>query len=423
MFTSFSTALSALNATSTAIDVVGNNLANLNTVGFKDVGTAFRDLMTQSGSAGAGSQQVGMGTAPPLTIRQFTQGAIQTSSGPYDCAIDGSGFFVLQGPGGMREYTRAGNFQVDANGSLITGTGESVEGWNAVNGLLNTNGAIAPVHIPVGKLQDPAPSTQFSLSMNLNGAAAAGSTDGSFSTPVSLVDSLGHPITATVTFTKDPTTPLQWNYQVSVPGDILATGTPGVPTNLLTTPGTLTFNTNGTLVNPPATAGQIPITVAGLADNAADLTVNWNLYNADGSGKITQFSQTSAVSAAPADGIPAGEFTNISIGNDGQITAKFSNGNSVVLAQVALAAITNPQSLLTEGNNNYVATAVTANPAIGTSNTGGRGQILGGSLEASTVDIATEFTNLITFQRSYDANSKVITTTDQLTQDTVNLLR
>src|SRR5215813_9989973 len=129
MFTSFSTALSALNATSTAIDVVGNNLANMNSPGFKASDVCFRDLVTQSLGAGLGDTQVGFGTGQPLTVRQFTQGAIQTSSGLLDAAIQGDGFFVLKNQAGNTTYTRAGNFQADRDGHLLTDTGDKVQGW------------------------------------------------------------------------------------------------------------------------------------------------------------------------------------------------------------------------------------------------------------------------------------------------------
>src|SRR5512144_3282470 len=145
MFTSFSTALSALNAQSTAVDVVGNNLANLNTPGFKTSVVYFRDLVTQSLGAGLGETQVGFGTGRPLTIRQFSQGAIQASSGLLDAAIQGDGFFTVRGAQGNTLYTRAGNFQVDLAGNLLTNTGERVQGWTNLDpttGLLDTNGAI-----------------------------------------------------------------------------------------------------------------------------------------------------------------------------------------------------------------------------------------------------------------------------------------
>ena len=179
MFTSFSTALSALNATSTAVDVVGNNLANLNTPGFKTNVVYFRDLVTQSLGAGLGETQVGFGTGRPLTIRQFTQGAIQSSTGLLDAAVQGDGFFVAKNAQGNTVYTRAGNFQVDDAGNLKTNTGETVQGWTTMDpttGTLDTNGAIGDIVVPVGAAKQPIASTQFTMDLNLNSAAAADST-------------------------------------------------------------------------------------------------------------------------------------------------------------------------------------------------------------------------------------------------------
>src|SRR5450432_669439 len=178
MFTSFSTALSALNATSTAIDVVGNNLANLNSPGFKTSQVAFRDLVTQSLGAGLGETQVGFGTGTPLTIREFTQGAIQTSSGLLDAAIQGDGFFVLKNAAGNTEYSRAGNFQPDKSGNLLTDTGDMVQGWTTLNaaGQVDTNGPIGNIVVPVGSVRPPLATTNMTLDMNLNSAAAADAT-------------------------------------------------------------------------------------------------------------------------------------------------------------------------------------------------------------------------------------------------------
>src|SRR5205807_5258476 len=155
MFTSFSTALSALAAQSTAIDVVGNNLANLNTPGFKASVVSFHDLVTQSLGAGLGSTQVGFGVGTPVTLRHFSQGAIQASSGPLDAAIQGDGFFVVQTSGGSIEYTRGGNFQVNANGNLTTATREELLGWTMSNGVLDTNLPVGPIGVPVGSLAPP----------------------------------------------------------------------------------------------------------------------------------------------------------------------------------------------------------------------------------------------------------------------------
>src|SRR5271169_2977544 len=154
MFTSFSTALSALNADTTAIDVVGNNLANLNTPGFKDSTVSFHDLVTQSIGAGLGATQVGFGVGVPTTLRQFTQGAIQSTGGPLDAAIEGDGFFVVQSANAV-EYTRGGSFEVDTNGDLTTASGQFIQGWTAVNGVLDTNTPIADITVPTGTLAPP----------------------------------------------------------------------------------------------------------------------------------------------------------------------------------------------------------------------------------------------------------------------------
>jgi flagellar hook protein FlgE len=422
MFASFSTALSALNATSTAIDVVGNNLANLNTTGYKASTVSFYDLVTESAGGGLETAQIGLGTAPPLTSRQFTQGAVESSASPLDAAIQGDGFFVVRDAGsGNTLYTRAGNFQIDANGNLLTATGQRVEGWTAVNGTVQTNSPVGDLNVPVGQLRNPQASTQFALNMNLNSSAAAGSTDANFSTSIQVFDSLGNPQTLNVAFTKDPTKTGSWTYQVSIPGDATTKGTPGTPTPLLTTPGTITFDSNGNLTSPKST-DTVPIAVTGLSDGAADLNVNWNLYDPKtGVATVTQFAQPSAVSGNSQDGNPSAQLNHVAIGDAGVITAQYSDGSQLVLGQLALAQIRNPQSLVAVGQNDFQTSASTADPAIGTASSGGRGQILGSSLEGSTVDIATEFTNLIQFERSYQAAGKVVTTVDQMSQDTINL--
>ena len=227
MFTSFSTALSALNATSTAVDVVGNNLANLNTPGFKTNVVYFRDLVTQSLGAGLGETQVGFGTGRPLTIRQFTQGAIQSSTGLLDAAVQGDGFFVAKNAQGNTIYTRAGNFQVDDFGNLKTNTGELVQGWTALDtttGILDTNGAIGDIVLPVGAAKQPISSSQFTLDLNLNSSAIAGDTS-KFSDTIKVYDSLGTTHVLTVHFQK--TDANQWAYNVTIPGEEISGGDGG----------------------------------------------------------------------------------------------------------------------------------------------------------------------------------------------------
>ena len=411
MFTSFSTALSGLNANTTAIDVTGNNLANLNTSGFKESTVSFHDLVTESIGAGLGTTQVGFGVGTPTTMRQFSQGAIQSTGGPLDAAIQGDGFFVVM-DGSQVEYTRGGNFQVDTGGNLITSTGQMVQGWSMTNGVLNTNTPIGNITVPTGTLTPPLATTTTSVDLNLASTASGGPPADSFSTSVQVYDSLGTAHTITYTFTKT-TTANQWDYSITVPdADLSAAFTPVT--------GTLKFDSNGNLTSPAVADGPIAIPITGLADGASDMSVNWELFNGT-SPRITQYAQPSAMSAVAQNGSPAANLISVGLADGGEVLARYSNGSQVVVGQMALATVRNPESLIAIGNNNFETGAATALPAIGMPGTGGRGLVLGGSVEASTVDIAKEFTNLIIYQRGYQANAKLITTVDQISQDTINL--
>jgi len=417
VFTSFSTALSALSATSTAIDVVGNNLANMNTDGFKTSTVAFHDLVTQSLGAGLGETQVGFGVGAPVTLREFSQGATQTTNGPLDAAISGDGFFIVTDPNGAIEYTRGGNFKVDQSGDLETATGEKLQGWMAgSDGAVVSNGPIGNITVPTGTVKPPRQSTQFSFDINLDATGTAGPPPTTFSTSINIYDSLGAAHVLTLTFTKTAN-PGEWNYDISVPdADLTAPFTPVT--------GTVQFDPNGQLSSPAATDTPPQIEITGFADGAADMTgptaLSWELFSGS-AGRLTQFSQPSETSALAQDGSAAAQLTHVGIANGGFIVATYSDGEQQKVGQLALATVRNPDSLIAVGNNNFQVSARSALPAVGVPGTGGRGQVLGGAVESSTVDMATEFTNLIVFQRAYQANAKVVTTVDQLSQDTINL--
>jgi flagellar hook protein FlgE len=420
MFYGFQTALSALNATSTAIDVTANNLANLNTTGFKQSQVSFQDLFAQS-LGSINSAQPGFGVASPQIIRQFSQGSIQSTAGSFDAAIQGDGFFVLKDPGtGGQLLSRAGNFTTDKSGNLVSSNNTQVQGWTQLNpdGTVNTNGPIGSIQLPTGALRKPVATQNFAFNMNLDASATAGGATGSFSQPMQVIDSLGDTQTLSITFTK--TASNAWSYAVTIPASAMAT-----PPSAALATGSLTFDSSGNLLTPaatpPATTNQIPITVSGLADGAADMTLNWNLNDAAGKPMLTQVNEPSAVSSSTQDGVEAAQLTKVGIDNGGAIVAQYSNGQQQQVGQLALATVRNPESLSAIGNNNYQLSANTGAPVIGYPGTGGRGTILGSSLESSTVDIATEFTHLIVFQRSYQANAKVVTTEDQLSQETINI--
>jgi flagellar hook protein FlgE len=180
------------------------------------------------------------------------------------------------------------------------------------------------------------------------------------------------------------------------------------------------FDGNGRMISPTILDPSPVITATGLLDGASDMAITWDLFS-KGTPRITQFAQTSATSAIAQNGSPAANLVSVGLADGGQILAKYSNGQQTVVGQLALATIRNPESLIAVGNSNYQLSARTALPAIGLPGTGGRGTVLGGSIESSTVDIAREFTNLIVFQRGYQANARMVTTVDQLSQDTINL--
>jgi len=251
------------------------------------------------------------------------------------------------------------------------------------------------------------------MALNLDSRA----TDGTFSAPIQVYDSLGQSHTLTATFTNTATN--SWTYAVTIPAaDLAAGGTTTV------TSGTMTFDSNGNLTSPAVAADPQVVPITGLADGAADMSINWSLYNpTTGNSTITQLAESSGLGGTTQNGFAAGQINNVSLQNGGLLQANYSNGQSVTVGQLAVASIANPDTLTSVGNNYLQASTATSTPSVGTANSGSRGQIVAGSLESSTVDIAQEFTSLLTFERSYQADSRVITVSDQLLQATVGLIQ
>ena len=402
---SYASALSGLLANSTALEVVGDNLANINTQGFKSDDVLFEDAM----NAANASLQAGSGVSATLTNRNFTQGPIQTTNAPLDAAIQGSGFFVVQNSAGATQYTRDGTFSLDANGNLVTSAGDLVQGWTAVGGVLNASGATSGISIPALTSLAPTATQNMTMTANLDATAATGTT---FSTPIQVVDSLGNPQTLTVTYTE--TAANTWSYNVTIPGEDVTGGKAGTPQSLAT--GTLSFDSSGNLTS-PASGKPIALKTSGtLADGAAVLNINWNLYDSNNNPLVTQYAEASASSGTTQDGVEPGTPTGVTLQNGGALVASYSNGKQVTIAQVAVASIANPDSMIAVTGNNYTLGTDTLTPSVGAAGTGNRGNIVGGSIESSNVDMATEFTNLIVFQRGYEASSKVITTQNQMDQ-------
>jgi len=407
----FSIPLSGLNASSTALATIANNLANLNTVGYKRVQTMFSDLFYQTiGSTGSGDPiQVGAGTAVGEADTNFNPGSTDSTGVDTNVAIGGDGFFVVQ-KDGVTSYTRAGNFSKDKNGILITADGQQVLGFPAVNGAISQTQGLSSLQLGSGTVSPPNATTNVNLELNLNSGVAVGD---SYSTPVTVYDSLGQGHVLQVQFTK--TAANAWDYQITIPGADVGAATPQTVKT-----GSLGFDNSGNLLTPAADVAGVAVT--GLTDGAADINFTWQLYQ-NGGGTITQVAAPSSPSATHQDGFSAGTLQSFAIGSDGIIEGTFSNGKTAMLGQLALANFANSQGLMRTGGNNYTATLASGAATVGTPGTGGRGSATGGALELSNVDIATEFANLIQAQRAFEANARTITTFDEITQDTINLKR
>jgi flagellar hook protein FlgE len=406
----FSIALTGLQADTVALNTIGNNLANLNTTAFKTQSTAFSDLFYQNiGSSGSGDAlQVGVGTRVSGTSTDYSQGTLSTTESSTDMALSGNGFFLVQN-GNNKALTRTGDFQLDAQGNLQTSDGESVMGYGVTNGAVNVNGGLIPLQLPV-TANEPAQSTQnVSMTTSLDASAATGT---QFSSPVTLYDSLGTAQAATVSYTK--TSPTTWTYSIALPAGA-ATGTP------LKNTGTLTFDSSGNLVTP---AGNVTgVSFPGMADGAADLTFNFNLYSATGGSSITQTAGASNTSGTAQDGFAAGTYQGFTVGTDGVLSASFSNGQTATVGQVAVATVVNQDGLARAGSNDYVTTNASGGITVGLANVGGRATIEGDALEQSNVDISAEFSDLIVAQRAFEANSKTVTTFDSVAQDAIGMIR
>ena len=558
---SFSIPLSGLTASSTELSTVSNNLANLNTVGYKDQQVQFSDLFYENlGTDGAGDPiQQGAGTAVSSISSDFTEGNVTSTGIDTDVAINGNGFFVVQS-NGIQSYTRAGNFEVGTDNLLETTDGQQVLGYPAVDGVVNTSAGLGPLALGAGTTSPSTATTTVQLTSNLS---ATDPTNNTYSTNVTVYDSLGASHNITFTFTNESTpavaaVPAQaatgvltmssipttsqtvtignqtytftdsdpgtgtndvligstiaetvanlvnaingntadtagdgaggygsgtsanpavtaadqgdgviditasttgtasdftatssgsalawssgagnnganaipgtpavvntWGYDVTIPAADLGGASSAQPVTLAS--GTLVFDGNGDLISPTSKNGSVAISTADLgtmADGANALSFNWDLYSQNGNGLLTQTAAPDSTSSIQQNGNASGTLQNFSIGSDGTITGSFSNGTTAVLGQIALANFADEQGLSRNGDNDYGPTLASGQATVGTPGTGGLGTISGGSLEQSNVNIATEFSNLIIAQSSYEANARVVTTFDQVMQDTINI--
>ena len=430
ILSSIFTGVSGLNSNGQELSVIGDNIANVNTVGFKGSRMAFGDILSQSLTGLSGTSQVGRGVAVNGVTAMFTQGSFQNTSSGLDIAIDGEGFFMVNN-NGATNYTRAGNFQLDQNGNVVTPSGAALQGYLA-DAAGNITGQIGTIKL-LANANLPQQTTTADLAVNLNSAdtvptpplsppAPAGATAWSTwtagttaqppstaynsTTSVTAYDSQGNTHQVNIYFEKtaanaytahyvyeDPTTGF---YQESGTGQLL------------------TFKSDGTI--DPATSNPL----------SAVLNFNWGAGVATGGIQFdltntTQVAGSFAISNINQNGYATGSLKNVLIDDKGMVTGVFTNGQTRNMAQLCLARFPAPTDLIKIGNNMFAQSSTSGQPIVGAAQTSGLGRTLSDTLELSNVDIAEEFTNLISAQRGFQANTKIITTTDELLNELISI--
>ncbi len=430
LYSAFYSGLSGLSTNASALNVIGNNLSNINTVGFKGSSTTFRDIFSTSlggvSTQGNGNPiQFGLGVQTNSVSQDFSQSSFQSTGNALDMAIQGNGFFTLQTSDGRQVFSRAGNFTRNNAGFLVASDGANVMGWNrdTATGLVNTSASLAPIRIDASTTASAFATQNVRLGINLNASTfdptstvPPSTPASSLTTPIQVYDSQGNAQNIIVTYTK--TGPNTWDYAASVSAPATIGGGAS---------GTLTFSAAGTLLTingaAPTAANNPKLTAINWNNGTATQDITWNIVNPDNSVNLTQYSAASTTSSSFQDGYAAGTLRDLTVDQNGVISGTFTNGQVISLAQVALSSFNNVNGLVQTGNNHWGQSLASGSPTVGLANQGGRGGVLGSNLELSNVDVAGEFTKLILSQRGYQANSRIVTTTDELLQETLNLKR
>ena len=401
--------ISGLNANSTAMTVIGDNIANVNTTAFKANRSSFANVLSQS-LGGSSSDGIGRGVEFWGTSPLWTQGSLENTGNATDLAINGKGFFMVQDNTGTNFYTRAGQFHLDEVGDMVNPDGYLVQGYQIdPNGNL---GNLTTISIPGERISPPSATTEFTFDVNLD---AQTPTNGTYSTSQTIYDSLGNGIPLTLTFTRQAAAQT-WSLAASVPSPNGPVTINGAATQAIT------FDSAGNL-STPGSDRTFAITLANGA--ATPLTVTWDLFDSTGAnnGDITGYASPSATTFQYQDGYSSGVLRGISVDEDGVVTAAYSNGQLTPTYQIALADFPSYYGLTKLGQNLYAESLSSGQPMPGVAGNGRLGNITPSALEMSNVDLAQEFVKMITTQRAFQANSRVITTSDEILSELINLKR
>jgi flagellar hook protein FlgE len=432
LLTALTTATTGLQATSTDLSVIGDNIANANTVGFKMGRANFEDALQEQLIGLPGGGELGLGTRLTSIQRLLTQGSITSTGNPTDLAITGDGYFMLNGNyNGISGsfYTRDGQFTVDKDGYLVSQAGLRVQGYPADNKGV-TSGALGDLLVGTANASAN-PSTSITIKGNLAADAPISATaafdpadpvnTSNFRTSLTVYDSLGQAHSVSVYYRK--TSAGNWDFHALTDGGGLTGGTAGTATEIAS--GSLAFDAQGDLTSVTQAGTFNPVG----ANNPQSLTFNFGdptSTGGTGTSGITQFGGTNGVSTTTytgQDGNGYGALSSVQINNQGQVLGAFTNGTTRVLGQVALADFQAADKLDRIGGNLSVESTASGQPTVGEPATGGRGAVASGSLEQSNVDLANEFVNMIAAQRGFEANSKTVQTADQLLNELIQIKR
>ncbi|MGI5817256.1 MAG: flagellar hook protein FlgE [Armatimonadota bacterium] len=398
--------LSGTVAFQSRLDVVGNNIANANTVAYKEGRTTFQDALYATLQGGRSGSDVGIGGANPMQVGsgvslgsvtvQHTQGSLEPTGQPLDCAIEGQGMFVL-GDGQGQYYSRDGSFSLDDTNTLVAAaSGMKVMGWMAdASGGVNATGPISALSFNIGELAPPEATGGALLRGNLDATAAVGD---SVASTISIYDSLGemHPVEITFTNTANVN---EWQVEALCEGS--------------TATGTLQFDTAGRL----SAGGVLNLDVALTNGAASPQSVTLDLAS------VTALAQAHSVVVHSQDGRPASSLTGVGIGDGGVVEGQYSDGRTRALGQIAMASFANPGGLQRIGGNLFTEAPASGAAAVGASNTGGRGSLVARNLEMSNVDLTRAFVDMITTQRGFQASTRVISTANQMLDEVVRLMQ
>ncbi|MFW2330686.1 MAG: flagellar hook protein FlgE [Nitrospinota bacterium] len=407
-------AVTGVQAYGNAMNVTSDNLANVNTIGFKGSNVVFSDILASHVANGSSTMQIGRGSLINGISPSFTQGSFETTGASTDMAIQGAGFFIVKSPKSDSGsfYTRAGNFIVNNEGQLVNNNNYKLQGYKITSAAGETTSRESSFsNIDISGVQSiPKSTEEFRVGMNLDATAETGAT---FSSSVNVYNAVGEESTITIEFTKSANT-LEWDWNVTAPTGITVTGAGAS--------GTMTFTDQGELATP---ATDLDITLTGFSSGAEPLTFDWNLVD-DSSQEykeITSYGSDSVTNSVIQDGYSTGVLRSISVDDTGIISGLFSNGQSKELWQVALADFQSPWGLSRQGNSLFSETANSGQPVTGVANVGSFGSITGSAVELSNVDIAEQFVDLIRNQKAFQANSRTISIVDEMTEEVINIIR